>query len=501
MIDIRDIVNDKLVLLAQPRDPQLVSCLQKLAVRDMLVLSTGVQKSPLRSEGHVSKKLSALTDITQNNCDVAILDSWSSIALNRKRNFWKSRIKTILVPKGLNSVLYQPGVNYYSRSQRLAISGETEIVVSGRQCRFLVIEVLRGSSSHNRRVFAPHDWQPNQIFTHLNGLNYVLLRSVEEIEAEDGYKDIDILVSDSDLPQVHERFRQQIGLDPFEVYAEGGICGHDFQSVPYFLPNFARQILQSGIIRPSGIRVPSAIYRYLALVYHLLFHGKSRHLKADSELAISTFKKERHYRNLVALAQAAGFEAPQTFDQLDKVLKEHDAFPGKDLLGFYGRKNKFVAERYLTQKNCPGLAVFYVRDFGQSAMMTQKVAELLRGEFEILAEAAVTELDRGQILEKVRGGNWQDKSGDNVGEPIHWFVCWDPQPLEIDRKLRKKHPHLDNGRLARFKQTIRSLENGKRIIHSSDNSDEALEHIRILGVENCLEKFMAFGTIQKKEAA
>ncbi|MGI9379067.1 MAG: hypothetical protein ACR2OW_05390, partial [Methyloligellaceae bacterium] len=225
MIDVRDIVYDKLVLIAQPRDRHIISCLQEHEARDILVLSSSAPKSPIRNEGYVSGKLSSLSDLTQNNCEVAVLDSWSSIALNRKRNFWKSRITTLLVPKGLNAALYQAGLNYYSRSHRLAVSGETELVVDGRKRRFLVIEVRRGSSSHNRRVFAPHDWHPSQIFAHLQGINYVLLRSVEEIESEDGYKDIDILVSDSDLPKVHERFRQQVGLDPFEVYAEGGICG------------------------------------------------------------------------------------------------------------------------------------------------------------------------------------------------------------------------------------------------------------------------------------
>ena len=213
------------------------------------------------------------------------------------------------------------------------------------------------------------------------------------------------------MSQVHERFRQQVGLDPFEVYSEGGICGHDFQSVPYFLPNFARQILQSGVVRPSGIRVPSTTYRYLALVYHLLFHGKSRHLKADSDLAIGTYKKERHYKNLIALSQEAGFDIPQSFDDLDKVLMDHGSFPGKDLLGFYARKNKFVAERYLhRQQTDPGLSVFYVRDFGQSEATMQRIAKLLRSEFEILAEGAITDADRAMILERVRGGNWQDNT-------------------------------------------------------------------------------------------
>ena len=68
---------------------------------------------------------------------------------------------------------------------------------------------------------------------------------------------------------------------------------------------------------------------------------------------------------------------------------------------------------------------------GKARPPCKEIAKLLRNEFEILAEGAVTDSNRAMILERVRGGNWQDKSGDGVGEPMHWFACWDSE-----RRLR-----------------------------------------------------------------
>jgi hypothetical protein len=138
------------------------------------------------------------------------------------------------VPAGTASLLYGAGLKYYGRSRRLAVAGEVQVDFGNGSKRYLAVTVNRTRSTHNRRVFAPHDWSAKQILDHMNGLDYVLLRSVEAIESGDDFKDIDILVSDAGLAELRERFNQEIGLFPVEVYAESGIDGHDFQSVPYF---------------------------------------------------------------------------------------------------------------------------------------------------------------------------------------------------------------------------------------------------------------------------
>jgi hypothetical protein len=166
-------------------------------------------------------------------------------------------------------------------------------------------------------------------------------------------------------------------------------------------------------------------------------------------------------------------------------LRENDAFPGKDLIGFYARRNKFVAGRYLYRHRVkPGLVVFFVRDFGQGSKPVPEVANVLRSEYEVVAEGPVTPTNREIILEKIRGGNWRDNPQNGYGEPVHWFACWDSQPKRPAGKLRRRYPHLDNAKIVSTKHHLRqsACGNGSRIVHTSDNSDEALEHLKAIGV-------------------
>lgn len=486
-----DIVADKLVLAALPSDPAIVAALRNSGARDVLVLS-GAQSAakddkPVRHATHAEARLEGLIDIAYSNCDVAILESWSCLALNRKRYFWTTRLQTLLVPAGSAASLYFAGLRYYQFSGRLQPTGTVEITTNGSTRKFVVVEIRRKKSAHNRHLFVPADWSTRRIFEELSGLDYVLLRAIEAIEADDGYKDIDMLVSDADLPAMTERLRRQVATLPLDVYAEGGIAGHDYQSVPYFFPDMARRILASGEVRPSGIRVPSAKWRYLGLAYHLIFHGKSRHLAPDARLEATTFDKPKHYLSLVELAAAAGFPAPASFDDLDQVLRANGAFPGKDLIGFYARRNPFVAKRYLHRGRAKaGLSVFFVRDFGSGASPVPDIAHVLRKEYSVLAEGPVTDVNRGAILERIRGGNWRDMPGTAFGEPVYWFVCWDDAPRTPKGKMRRKYPHLDNEKTALIKLAMREALGGSgranRIVHASDNSDEALEHLSVLGL-------------------
>jgi hypothetical protein len=188
---------------------------------------------------------------------------------------------------------------------------------------------------------------------------------------------------------------------------------------------------------------------------------------------------------LIRLASDAGFPEPKSFDDLDAALRENDACPGKDLIGFYARRNKFVAGRYLYRHRVkPGLVVFFVRDFGQGSKPVPEVANVLRSEYEVVAEGPVTPTNREIILEKIRGGNWRDNPQNGYGEPVHWFACWDSQPNRPAGKLRRRYPHLDNAKIVSTKHHLRqsACGNGSRIVHTSDNSDEALEHLKAIGV-------------------
>lgn len=490
-IDFGSIVSGRLVLVAMPGSNAIISTLRDHGARDVLALTASGSDTYLRHPTHAERRLATLKSISQNNCQVAILNSFTCAALNRKRYFATTRLEKLLVPLNAYLPLALPGTLYYKRRKLITIDGRTTIPLNGERASYLVLGLHR-KQSHNRRMYAPIGWEPQRIFDHIKDIDYVLLRGLERIEGRAAHKDIDLLVSDNCLMTLRDLLTEQIGTVHLDVYAESGIEGHDFESVPYFMPQFARKLLASSELRKSGIRAPSPRYRYLALCYHLLFHRKSYHIPPDAKyIDERTFIEPRHYKDLIELAGQANMPVPHTFDDLDQVLRVNEAFPGKDLMGFYARRNPFVAGRYVNRRRLrAGLATFFVRDFfGQGGMLVPTVGESLRQHYVVLADGSVDAENRGTILSKVRGGNWHDESTKQVAEPIHWFVCFDACPTTPAGRLRRKYPNLDNEMTALVKHRIR--ENGKaisgvaRIIHASDNSDEALEHVEAIGVANC----------------
>jgi hypothetical protein len=368
------------------------------------------------------------------------------------------------------------------------VEGISEVPIDGQARRYLALGV-RKKSPHNRRLFAPAHLSPIEFFRRMEGLNYALLRSVERVEEDGAYKDIDLLVSDADLPQLRERFRQEAATLPLEVYTETGADGHDYRTAPYFIPEMARRMLVAAEIRSSGIRALPPKWQYLSLAYHLVFHGKSQRIPpGTTDIGPQTWDKPRHHEALVRAARDAGFPEPKTFDDLEEALRANHAFPGRDLIGFYARGNPFVRARYV---NCgrsrAGLATFFLRNFGDADKVAPRILAQLEKQFRIIAHGPVNGENRQAIVGMVRGGNWLDPARAMLAEPSHWFVCWDENPIVPKGRARRKYPNLDNQRVAEFKLRVREeaaqlAGDPTRLLHASDNTDEAIEHVHAIGI-------------------
>jgi hypothetical protein len=269
----------------------------------------------------------------------------------------------------------------------------------------------------------------------------------------------------------------------------------------------ARQMLDSATTRKSGIRVMSHKWQFLSMAYHLVFHGKSKRIPPGTQLLDETlYAKVKHCRELTRLAAQAKLPEPRSYDDLDAALREAAVFPGKDLIGFYGRRNPFVRERYLERENKPaGLSVFFVRDFGEGLAPIAKIEKTLRQHFAVLAQGAVDERNREIIFARVRGGNWFDKTHNGIAPPIYWFVCWDENAQSPTGKIAKENPGWDNANMA-LKFQMRS-ENAaqagarNRVLHASDNTSEALEHIATIGIADDPELSKALGALGLSQTA
>jgi hypothetical protein len=229
----------------------------------------------------------------------------------------------------------------------------------------------------------------------------------------------------------------------------------------------------------------------LAFAYHLLFH-KSDRVPAKTEALIGANWAPPYLHELARLASSAEQRIPKTFRDIESDLDAAGMMPPLDTVGFYCRGNAFLTERYKATRLAPGLSVVLVRDFRiQPDPLTEIRQMILNGRFEILLEGKIDPVLDKIAIETIRGGNWYDRHApDQLARPNYYLVCRNSRPQRPARSTLRRYPHLDDERLL-LKTRIRD-EFGRRegkktnIVHVSDNSAEAWEYARALGLERAV---------------
>jgi hypothetical protein len=486
-IDPAGLLRDRVVLAALPPDKLSAETLTAQGARDVLILSKSGPKSPERLANHVRLRYSQLSDVRKNNCRVAILHGASAYALAEKSKF--GRFDDILVPlSSLPAVAL--GLLRYAWRGGLTLAGATRLPLAGGGKTYLVLHADL-KPRDQRRQYGPTGATPLEILRQLSDLDQIVLRWSEAIEAGTHEGDIDLLIAASDLPAMKARFEQVVGTYPLDVYTDDGSAGHAYKSVPYFMPELARRLLESAVTGPSGVRVAAPDWRFLSFCYHLTFHNKSERIAPDTtRIDRDTYQSPHYYDELARLAALAGQATPASYDDIEARLKQAGVFPSLDLIGFYSNRNTFLKKRYFEQTTVSaGLATFFIRDFGQGLSRLDDIRKRIQEHFTILVEGPVTDASRAAILAGVRGGNWTDpQAPGGRAEAIYWFVCWDETPKPPSRRTRRKHPRVDNEHI-RLKDLIRDEHGGggrkvQPVVHSSDNSLEALDHLEHLKLTN-----------------
>ena len=189
-------------------------------------------------------------------------------------------------------------------------------------------------------------------------------------------------------------------------------------------------------------------------------------------------------------AAAAGARCPETFAEIEAVLRAHGGMPPRDTIGIYSGGNRFLQARYAIHAgvaDTAGLGVFVVRDLGIPIDLVELRAAIEAAGFTVVAERPIAPGERA-VIDSIRGGNWSDVTvAGRPTPPIHCLVCFDPKPIRPGRRARRKYPRLDNERML-VKEAIR-LRLGARLgtgranfLHGSDNAAEALDYVEQLGL-------------------
>jgi hypothetical protein len=479
------ILEGRKVVLAAPPAGFAPEALSALGAKGILILDANYH-GPERLAGTlVRKRFGRLKDVYTNNCEVAILHGNSSLILSKKYKF--QGFEKILVPLGFPIIGAAVGLLRYAKRGDLILAGRARLSHRGREASYLVLNV-KDRLREVRRQFAPAVWSPLEIVRSISDLDLVVLRGAEKIAASQHSGDIDVLIASHALAALKERFGARIGTYPVDVYTEDGSSGHTHNAAPYYAPDVAKRIINSAALDCAGIRVASSEWQFISYCYHVLFHGKLIAEAENAPLSRQSFRNPNGFDELERLASLEGRPIPQSVLDLESVLRGSNAMPSLDLVGFYSHDDPFLKHRYFNKSAAPpGLATFFVRDFGHGLADVGKVREQLNVLFEILAEGPVTDEMRVAVRRGVRGGNWTDSAAEGGhAEPVYWFVCWDPLPKPPSRRTQRKHPRVDNENV-RIKDQIRSaIGKGdtrvRGLLHSSDNTCEALDHLEAIGI-------------------
>jgi|GEM_PF-1929155 len=481
-----DLLKGRLVLSVLGGGRIGAASLREHGAKDVLMLDRGNPLTAVRDPLEVRMAYRRIPDVRKNNCNLALLHGTSILALLEKREF--ARLEYVLVPAGPSCLLAVLGLLKYGGRGMLRVAGHVAVPCRHGPRRYLVLEArvsLRGQA----RQYGPAGLSHLELLQRLEGVDYVYLGAVEPLAAGRNEGDLDILVSTTGLEQFMSRFGGEVGLRSFDVYTADGQEGHVFKDVPYFTGQLSREMLRDPVVDANGVRLPSPQWRYLAYCYHLLFHDKvPPNPPGAPRLSEDSFTKPHYHRELERLASLAGVPVAQTFDDMERQLRDAGVMPSLDMIGFYSNRNPFLAKRYFNGgPTAVGLATFFVRDFGLGLQAVPQLRAGLLKTFEILAEGPVDDTNRERVLNGVRGSNWSDPNAPGGrAEPVYWFVCWDHAPRRPSARTRRKHPRVDNENI-RLKDDLRREFDGsdkaRRIIHSSDNSPEALEHLKHLGLD------------------
>jgi hypothetical protein len=205
-----------------------------------------------------------------------------------------------------------------------------------------------------------------------------------------------------------------------------------------------------------------------------------------------TVRPAKHdFAGILGALGAEHGDAPElTLEGLDDFLATKGWRPPRDTLRKWSRKNPYLRARYFSSARShepPGVTVFVVRRHALEHGLLDGVAQEVRAEgFEIVRIAELSEEASERLRGHTRGGNWE--KGDffaDGGPPAVCIVAFDPRPTRLRRRYRHRYPDMDDGRII-AKRRIRDRINARQpealrsnFLHSSDNSEEAWEYVRL----------------------
>lgn len=436
------------------------------------------QKAP---NGLICRTYEGIRSVKENNAEILFLGGRSRVALRPKAYNSIAHAEYVIVRNNFSLVFFSYFLQRHLARKRLKFIG----FLSGtsKLGDWLVFENLKHEIGP--RFFFNSKGDEREFFSKLIDLKYSVVKGSFGPNAPE-YRNscLTLLADDTDVKELTRRVTRGLGFEPIEIYTPFSVPGHALPShVSYFPPLRALEILGRSLCNAKSdaphLAPPDQL---LACCYSLLFHkdislpngieGLDLFAKCDSE-------------TLHALCDRAQMQRFSTLDEIELFLKDKGWFPSAETLAFLARDNAFIRTRYIDlTKYKPGLVVFVLRELALKRGLIETITAMIQDlKFEILESNPIPEELKTEVAARFRGGNWSLPP--EAGGPSHFIVAIDRNPIPVDPKLFVDAIATDNGRLVAKRAIRKRLARMAKVrtfnaVHSSDNSEAALEYVAVL---------------------
>ncbi len=320
---------------------------------------------------------------------------------------------------------------------------------------------------------------------------YVVLRWFEEPDELTAGKDIDLLVDEKAVDDIRAFTGQLPGTLSIDLHTVTGLSRLHRNRMGYYPLSLASEILNNRIKYQNKFYVPDEKTYFKSLAYHALYHkGPISGIPSETKgVVVSESPKHDYVKTFQKLADKAGFSGPVTMETLDNYLKEHGWQPIRDALRKLSDDNDWIKKRFFSKpaaKQDLSLCVFVIRDKAVNDGYIEIIKNaIINGGFTILCQRMLSPEESSLKAATTRGGDWgSDAYPRSGGGPRMILATIDLLPQELTGKKKQKSPWLDNGRIAYLKNRLREIINESineserySMLHSSDNTEEALEYL------------------------
>ncbi len=321
-------------------------------------------------------------------------------------------------------------------------------------------------------------------------INYVVLRFYEKLPSlyrEGG--DIDLLLSNEDKEKVKlylERNKNLLSSVSLDIRLGLHTVTGEQGSIPYFPPHLAKQILDNARNGPAGSRIPSPEDGLKSFIYHSLYHAKKGYAAGipSSQKKHTEKYPENNYLDIInSKSKSLKINPGKTMEDLDEYMASVGWRPKLDTLAKMSETNAWVHDRFfsLKQGGPVGLAVFMLREWAYKKGLLSEALRLIKeNKFLILREKILTDKEKKQASEFLRGGSWgHNPDGTKDGWlPAVALIVVDKNCVKMPPAYAKGYEHF---KIRMLKEILRTeFDEGKRgVVHSTDNTHESWEYIDI----------------------